>query len=349
MSVDLLSDVLRGVRLRGAVFFHVSGSRDWAAEAPPGREIAPLLMRGVEHVMEFHALAQGSCWAGIPGQGAVRMEAGDIVVFPHGDAHVMSSAPGMRAVPDLSLLASLGDTPLPLHLVLSGPATLASPPPGYRADASVVCGFLGCDLRPFNPLIAALPRTLHLRASAADAWIAQFTQQAAAESCAGRPGSEALLARMSEMMFLHAVRRYAEQLPGHSASWLAGLRDRLVGRALALLHEEPAHPWTIDELGRRIGLSRSALYERFVQLVGLPPMQYLAQWRMQAASQLLLETHASVAAVALEVGYDSEAAFNRAFKRLVGTPPATWRRERVRTAGAGSAKKIPPLLPAPGS
>ncbi len=154
------------------------------------------------------------------------------------------------------------------------------------------------------------------------------TQQAVAESQAGRPGGEAMLARMSEMMFVHAVRRYADLLPAEGVGWLTALRDRFVGRALALMHEQPAHDWTIDELGRRVGLSRSALHERFVQLIGMPPMQYLAQWRMQAAARLLLETRASVAAIALDVGYDSEAAFARAFKRLVGKPPAAWHRER---------------------
>jgi AraC-like DNA-binding protein len=133
---------------------------------------------------------------------------------------------------------------------------------------------------------------------------------------------------MSEMMFVDAVRRYADQLPEQSAGWLAGLRDRFVGRALTLMHQQPAHDWTIDELGRHAGLSRSALHERFVQLVGMPPMQYLAQWRMQTASRLLLETRATVAAIALDVGYDSEAAFARAFKRMVGKPPAAWRRDR---------------------
>ncbi|MEO8560288.1 MAG: AraC family transcriptional regulator, partial [Rhodospirillales bacterium] len=197
--------------------------------------------------------------------------------------------------------------------------------------------FLGCDLRPFNPLIDALPRMLHLRANDENAWIANFTRQAVAESQARRPGGEAMLARLSEMMFVDAVRRYCDELPPESAGWLAGLRDRFVGRALALMHEQPDQHWTIDELGRRVGLSRSALHERFAELIGLPPMQYLAQWRMQAAARLLLETGATVASIALDVGYDSEAAFARAFKRAVGKPPAAWRRERDE-AGAPAKK-----------
>jgi len=193
---------------------------------------------------------------------------------------------------------------------------------------TIVCGFLGCDLQPFNPLIAALPRMLHLRASDDDGWLAGFARQAVAESRAHRPGGEAMLARMSEMMFVNAVRRYASHLSEQSNGWLAGLNDRFVGRALALMHEQPAQPWTVDEIGRRVGLSRSALHERFVQLIGVPPMQYLAQWRMQAAARMLLETRSTVASIALDVGYDSEAAFARAFKRAVGKPPAAWRRDR---------------------
>jgi AraC-like DNA-binding protein len=328
MSQDTLSDVLRGVRLRGAVFFYISGNSEWAAEAPPAKELAPLLMPGVEHVIEYHAVAQGSCWAGIPDGPSVQLFAGDVVMFPHGDAHVVSSAPGIRGKPELSWVSGENVDQLPLRIAYNGQNVSRSVPPECGADAKIVCGFLGCDLQPFNPLIAALPRMLHLRATDDDAWIAKFTQQAVAESHARRPGGEAMLARMSEMMFVDAVRRYADHLPMQSAGWLAGLRDRFVGSALALMHEQPAQDWTIDELGRRVGLSRSALHERFVHLIGVPPMQYLAQWRMQAAARLLLDTRATVATIALDVGYDSEAAFARAFKRLVGKPPAAWRRER---------------------
>lgn len=328
MSQDTLSDVLRGVRLRGAVFFDVNTSSVWAAEAPPAKELAPLLMPGVEHMVDYHAVVQGSCWAGILGEPSVQLFAGDVVMFPHGDAHVISSAPGVRGSTDLSWLTDASVEQLPLQVARSGTEVLFPRPPDFSADTTIVCGFLGCDLRPFNPLIAALPRLLHLRGADDGGWIARFTQQAAAESRAQRPGGEAMLARMSEMMFVDAVRRHADHLPEQSAGWLAGLRDRFVGRALALMHEQPAQDWSIDELGRQVGLSRSALHERFAQLIGMPPMQYLAQWRMQTGARLLLDTRATVAAIALDVGYDSEAAFARAFKRQVGKPPAAWRRER---------------------
>ncbi|HYP83082.1 AraC family transcriptional regulator [Variovorax sp.] len=330
MSQDTLSDVLRGVRLRGAVFFNVSGNSDWAAEALPARELAPLLMRGVEHVIEYHAVAKGHCWASIPGGPSAHLKQGDVVMFPHGDAHVVSSAPGMRGESDMSWFPGLQIDQLPLRIAYNGGnAQIAGPAVhGDEPDTTIVCGFLGCDLQPFNPLVEALPRLMHLRATEDDSWIARFTQQAVAESHARRPGGEAMLARMSEMMFVNAVRRYADRLPDQSAGWLAGLHDRFVGNALALMHQEPARDWTLDELGRRVGLSRSALHERFTQLVGMPPMQYLTQWRMQAGARLLLETRSTVASIALDVGYESEAAFARAFKRMVGKPPGAWRRER---------------------
>jgi AraC-like DNA-binding protein len=199
-----------------------------------------------------------------------------------------------------------------------------------------VCGFIGCDLKPFNPLIATLPRLLHLPADGRSGPSEQFATFAAAESAARRPGSEALLERLSEMMFVDAIRRHVEQMPVGTTGWLAGLRDRYVGRALALLHAQPAGPWTIEELSSQVGLSRSALHERFVSLIGQPPMQYLTNWRMQLASRLLLEGRATVARVAADVGYDSEAAFARAFKRLVGMPPAAWRRTHEPDAARAS-------------
>jgi AraC-like DNA-binding protein len=260
------------------------------------------------------------------------MHAGDVVMFPHGDAHVVSSAPGLRGDAGFGWMAESPIERLPVPLSYRGNQVKRVAAVDGDAEASIVCGFLGLDLRPFNPLISALPRLLHLRAGEDNARIGAFTRQAVAESHARRAGGEAMLARMSEMMFVDAVRRYAETLPAQSEGWLAGLRDRFVGRALALLHERPAHAWSIEELGREVGLSRSALHERFVQLIGVPPMQYLAQWRMQAAARLLLETRGHVAEIALEVGYDSEAAFARAFKRAVGMPPGAWRRERDRGA-----------------
>jgi len=328
MSRDPLSDLLRAVRLRGAVFYYVSCWEDWAAEAPPAREIAAAVLPGAEHVMEFHMVAQGAGWAAVSGVAPVRLGVGDIVMFPHGDAHVMSSAPDLepaRLSADWVFATRHEPRPIPVayHRGVREPGSEA---PVADADTILVCGFLGCDLRPFNPLVAALPRLLHLPAARAGGAIARVIEQAAQESTQRRPGAEAVLERLAEMMFVDSARRYLDGLPEDATGWLAGLRDRYVGRALALLHEYPERPWTIDELGLQVGLSRSALHERFVQFLGEPPMHYLANWRIQVGSRLLRETGRTVASIALDVGYESEAAFSRAFKRLVGLPPATWRR-----------------------
>lgn len=265
MNHDPLSDVLSSVRLRGAVFYYVSFGDEWVAQTPAASELADALMPGAEHVLAYHLIAKGAGWAVTDGVDPVRLTGGDIVMFPRGDAHLLSSAPGMRAKPDDSdwrFVTRNDPKPIPVayhHGVL-------------------------------------------------------------------RPGSAAVLERVSEMVFVDAARRYLESLPEDASGWLAALRDRHVGKAIGLMHERPAEPWTIDELGRQVGLSRSALHERFADLVGQPPMQYLANWRIQRGAGLLREGRATVATIAQEVGYESEAAFARAFKRLVGQPPAAWRR-----------------------
>ena len=336
MSRDTLSDLLRSVRLRGAAFYYVSFRGQWSAGAEAAKEIAHVVMPGCDHVMEYHMFAKGDGWAALDGLPPVRLQAGDVVLFPQGDRHVISSAPGLppgEQRPE-SLLARDGRRPVPISFHEG--VVDVGPMPIETADAIVVCGFLGCDLRPFNPLIAALPRILHLPASRAGGWVAHAIDQAVLESNERRPGGDAVLERLSEMMFVDAARRYLESLPEDSVGWLAGLRERHVGKALALMHERPAHQWSVDNLAQEVGLSRSALHERFVRYLGQAPMQYLASWRMQLGARLLRESSRIVADIALEVGYDSEAAFTRAFKRMVGTPPAAWRRAQAGSPRAES-------------
>lgn len=317
--MDALSDVLRAVRLTGAVYFDVSASEPWVAEAPPGGSIARTIFPGAGHLVSYHVLTRGTCWGGLVGEASMRLTAGDIIVFPHGDAHVMSSEPGMRGEPDLSLYRPSSDAPLPFTLRMGG---------DRPDDAHVVCGFLGCDAQPFNPLLAALPRVLHVRARPGGA-LEAFVQIAVAESTHPRPGGGCVLSRLSELMFVDVVRQYLESLPPGRCDWLAGLRDPQVGRAITALHKSPAHDWTLEALAREVGMSRSALAERFTQFVQQPPMQYLTNWRMQLAATCLQTSLDSVAAIAAQVGYESEAAFSRAFKKLVGLPPSQWRAQRA--------------------
>jgi len=338
-STDPLSDVLRSVRLRGAAFFYVSCGEEWVSVAPPSSMVGPTVMPGSEHVIAYHLMVRGDGWAAVDGEAPIRFTTGDVVLMPRGDGHTLSSAPGLLPKPDDGAwVFRMRNDPKPIpvsyhHGLVQPGAEL----PVDEATAVLVCGFIGCDVRPFNPLIGALPRLLHLPAGGVGAWVAPALQQAVAESREQRSGSGAVLERLSEMMFIDAARRYLASLDEGASGWLAALRDRHVGRALALMHERPSEAWTVEELGRDVGLSRSAFHERFVALVGQPPMQYLADWRIQRASALLRESDASVLAVAQDIGYDSEASFSRAFKRMVGQPPAAWRRTQRRRPEAAVA------------
>jgi AraC-like DNA-binding protein len=332
MRSDTLSDLLRAIRLRGAFFYYVEGTDPWVAEAPGAREIIPAIMPGVGHMMEFHAVASGSCWAAIVGEEPVQLHQGDIVIFPQGDPHVMSSAPGLRGeFVDMGLYYSPKPPQLPYELKLTESARHTTRLDGGGCDQStLVCGFLGCDAKPFNPLLASMPRVLRMPGllSEPNSWVGHLLRAVVEESNQKRPGGEAVLERMSEMLFVEVLRRYADGLPPDQTGWLAGLRDAAVGRALALMHSRPAEAWTLERLGEAAALSRSVLHERFVHFIGQPPMQYLAQWRMQLASTWLRETDSKVVDIALDVGYESEAAFARAFRRAVGESPGAWRRAR---------------------
>jgi AraC-like DNA-binding protein len=332
MSRDTLSDVLRAVRLRGAVFYYIDGSSPWMAEAPPAREIIPAIMPGAEHMIEFHGVVEGSCWGAIVGEPAVRLEAGDVILFPHGDGHIMSSAPGMRPkCVDKEVYFAPRPPQLPFAISLHEKEVTTARLDGGGADrTTLVCGFLGLDSRPFNPLLASLPRVLHVSGTAlgADSWVSSFLRAAVVESNQRRPGGEAVLERMSEMLFVEVLRRYVDALPEGQTGWLAGMRDPSIGRALALMHEKPDAPWTLESLAEDAAVSRSTLHDRFVHFIGQPPMQYLAQWRMQLAAGLLRDTKAKLLEVAAGVGYESEAAFSRAFKRAVGVSPGAWRAGR---------------------
>jgi AraC-like DNA-binding protein len=280
--------------------------------------VLPKILPGAENLIAYHVLTEGRCFAGIIGQEPIAVEAGKVIVFTRGDPHVLSSSPGMRAdsVP-ADKFAAAADTHLPFSISYGGNGPIST---------KVVCGFLACDARPFNPLLDNLPPVIKAKDGDDARWLGQFIRLATIESAEKRAGSEGVLAKLSELMFIEVVRRYLAELPPEQAGWLAGLRDPFVGKALSLLHARPRHAWTIETLAKDVGLSRSVLAERFADLVGMPPMQYLAQWRMQIAAGLLSAGNANIATVAAEIGYASEAAFSRAFKKMVGVSPSDWRR-----------------------
>jgi len=312
--MDALSDLLRVVRLDAAYFYPVEAAEPWSVESVGAEELAPRILPGAEHLIAYHVLIKGRCFAGILGEPQVEMLPGDVVIFPHGHATLMSSAR------DLS--EGLSYTRAPAR----HPETVFLGEEGSRAT-SFICGFLGCDRRPFNPLLAALPSLLHVRGML-DSWPGGFTRQLVEESRNTRAGSETVLTRLAELMFIEVLRRYLAGLPSEQSGWLAGFRDDTVGQALTLLHGRPGHAWTLADLAREVASSRSNLARRFTELVGQPPMQYLTNWRMQVAANLLVERGDKVSWVAGEVGYDSEAAFSRAFKKSTGLAPGAWREMR---------------------
>jgi AraC-like DNA-binding protein len=314
--VDPLSDVLRAVRLNGAYFYMVEATQPWSVLTVEAKRLVPRVHPASEHLISYHILTSGSCWGGVAGNEQILMQPGDAIVFPHGDANLMSSS----------------------HIRAAGAATLDATPHrhpnvvriggGSASTATFVCGFLGCDLRPYNPLLSALPRRIVARGVAGD-WLTEFPRQVVAEANDSRPGGDTVLTRMAELMFVEVVRRYVASLAPRDTGWLAGLVDAVVGPALRALHERPEHAWTLPELAHTIGASRTVLVERFSSLVGIPPMQYLTQWRLQLAADHLARGSAKVATIGARVGYESEAAFSRAFKRATGQSPSAWRSTRL--------------------
>jgi AraC-like DNA-binding protein len=321
--MDALSEVLGAVRLTGAVFLELKLQDQWSFLTAPARKIADVLMPEADHVIPFHLVTEGGCYARLLDGDAVELRSGDLILFPASDRHVLSTA--NEAALRLAPVEISGETVK--KLLKRG--EVAAFRQGSAGDTTrIVCGYLACDKRLAEPILAGLPRLLKVSMGdgGTDAWVRSSIKFSVAESASARPGSAAVLARLSEVLFAEAIRRYMDELPPDRAGWLAGLRDRHVGRALALLHERPAHAWTVDELAKKVGLSRSALGERFAGLIGAPPMQYLTRWRTSLAARQLRETPASILRIAGDVGYESEAAFNRAFKREFGLPPAAWRK-----------------------
>ena len=305
--------------MTGGVFLHADFFAPWCIATRVSAEHCSPALGAASHLIIYHYVVEGEFLLRMEGQAEKDrlISAGEIVLLPHNDLHLMGSDLGVPAVPGSQII----------HPPKNG-SLFSIHHGGNGKRTRMICGFLGCSKGESNPVISCLPplMKLNMENDAAAEWIRSTFHYAAEEVAAGRPGSETVLGKLSELLFVEAIRRYAETLPENQTGWLAGLRDSFVARALALMHHEPARHWTVDDLGKEVGLSRSALAERFIRLIGVPPMHYLADWRMQVASEKLRSSNASLAQVAVVVGYDSEAAFSRAFKKAFGTAPAAWRR-----------------------
>jgi AraC-like DNA-binding protein len=315
--MDALSDVLRVVRLKGGVFLHAEFTAPWCISSQIAREDCGSLLEAAEHLVLYHYVAEGRLTAQIPNGKPVEIGADEVVIFPHNHGHMLGSDVALPPVPARQIVRAPPEGGL--WVIRHG---------GGGERTRIVCGFLGCDRLEGNPLAESLPPLLHFdtRQGSAAAWMKSSLEFAAQEIATRRAGSETVLAKLSELLFVEALRRHVEGLPDEQTGWLAGLKDPHVSRALSLLHGRVANEWTVDDLGREVGLSRSALADRFTRLVGEPPMRYLARWRIQRAAHELRTSDTPLARIAEQVGYESEAAFNRAFKRSFGVPPATWRK-----------------------
>ena len=327
--MDALSEVLRLVRLTGAVFLNAELSAPWAMQSPPSHVLAEAFMPDAEHMIEYHLVVEGQCFIKVVDEPPLKLEQGDLVMVTRGDAHRMSS----EAQPTVPVLSSDA-------VKFPAAGTIATPRYGGGGEKTrLVCGYLAIDHRLCAALISALPRVFRVNTgnSEVSTWLQTYLRIRVVERGEDQPGGACVLGKLSELMFVEAIRRYVESLPEEQSGWLSGLKDPYVGKVLGLMHGSPTQAWTVESLAREVGLSRSALADRFSALLGKSPMQYLTQWRLTLAAHLLRTTSKSASTVAFEVGYESEAAFNRAFRREFGAPPAAWRRGDIRSTSTASA------------
>lgn len=316
--MDAFSQILSGVVLKGALFFNAEFSAPWGFNAPPAQELAPLLAPAAPHLLIYHFLVEGSGIVRLGNEVLIELEPGDVVVVPHGDAHVMCSAQGVACKLSEPMMAKLKTRDL--SAMQTG---------GGGEVARFVCGFMVCDPLLCRPILQSLPAAfkVNLRTDRSGQWLESTLLHLVEEASSENAGSEAVLAKMSEALFVDTLRRYLAGLPEQELGWLAAARDPIIGKSLMLLHSRTSHPWTIAELAKEVGLSRSSLVQRFTKYLSEPPMAYLIRWRLQLAARALVSTSRGVAEIAEDVGYESEAAFNRAFKREFGLPPARYRNE----------------------
>jgi AraC-like DNA-binding protein len=314
--MDVLSEVLKVVKLQGALFYNGEFSSPWSFCSPSSNKLAPYIAPTARHVVMYQLLTEGRASARLVDGEYISLDAGDIVIFPHGDAHILENGAPTKAVDMAKELARILSQGLKLSRMGGGGEV-----------TKFVCGFMACEPRLSQVFLNGLPPMfkVSIRNDASGRWLENSIRFSVNEADASRAGGEAVLAKLSEVLFVETLRAYIAHLPPQQTGWLAGARDSEVGMTLALMHRNPAHPWTIASLAKEAGVSRSVLAERFRHYLNEPPMSYLTRWRLQVGAQMLASTSYSVAQIASEVGYESEPAFNRAFKREFTMPPARFR------------------------
>jgi AraC-like DNA-binding protein len=317
-TMDALSEALSSVRMTGAIFYDAICTAPWGFAVPHMRDVAHILSPGTERLVGYHLVAEGCAVVRYEGDEDVALVAGDVVIIPHGDPHTVSNGRPLVLVDSrASITSNLAGNLSTYQIGGGGEVT------------RFVCGYFGCERLAARLFLAGLPRMIkvNVRDDGPGAWLESSIRHLLSESAASRPGHTALLSKMAEALFIETLRRYMDDLPSEETGWLAGARDPVAGGTLALLHRRPSHAWTLVKLAEEVGAARSVVAERFVHFLGESPMAYLARWRLQLAARLLQTTRKNVLEVALDVGYDSEAAFNRAFKREFGLPPGRYRKK----------------------
>ena len=318
--MDALSEALGSVHITGAVFYDAVCTKPWAFAVPPLSAYAPLLAPTTERLVSYHLITEGTGIARFADDVELSIEAGDVVVVPHGDAHVMSDGTVVRVL----------DKGGSLDRFLAGGVSVFEIG-GGGAATRFVCGYFGCERDADRLFLSGLPRVfkINLRSDDTGRWLEHSIRHLVSESESSRPGRSVMLAKMAETLFIEALRRYMAQLPPEQTGWLAGARDTVVGSAIAAMHRQPGAPWSLENLATTTGASRSVLIERFSRFLGQPPLAYLAMWRLQLASRRLLTSRDTIMQIALDVGYHTEAAFIRAFKREFGSSPGAYRRSKT--------------------
>jgi AraC-like DNA-binding protein len=327
--MDVLSEVLKAVKLRGAIFFNGEFSAPWCFRSSPTPEVKEMLAPGGAHLIIYHFLTEGTAYAHLPEGPRQELSAGDIVIFPHGDDHFLGNGSPAKPVDSFKVFAK--HVSQGLKVARFG---------GGGSITRFVCGYMACEPQLSEVFLAGLPKVfkVHVPQEPSGQWLANSIQFSVGETNAESAGSSVVVAKLSELLFIETLRRYVNTLPKEQTGWLGGARDPVIGQALALLHKNPEEQWTVASLARKTGLSRTRLADRFTHFLNESPMAYLTKWRMKLGAELLQSSEQSVAEIAASVGYGSEAAFSRAFKREFNCPPAQFRRKR-KSAQARSPRR----------